>query len=361
MLRQMSNASTSSWSPDMLTALGAYIFAGGFTLGVEKHFRVQAHLEGNNYGVSTCKLNRPWVPVYVGHDKWPTQRFKRQISFVYCNPPCAPFSSAGASILRGKDQWRTDPRTNCMHECFSLLENVEPTVLAIESVTNAFTRGRELFDDFARRANELGYGVTHLLENAKWMDTPQHRKRYFFIASKYQFTHERLNWAPPITVAERLSEVTDPGYHRPVKPELQRYYDQLLQVNGPNGGIRPLWEADNPPETHVRTRFGVKGRPRMMEHRIPLEKPMGAFIGDFHIHPTEPRNLGLNEAKALCGYPLDYRFSNTPGAFSELARGVMPNVGAWLARSVKLTIDSSQKSLLNTQVLNLQDAPSMID
>ena len=341
----------------MLTALGAYIFAGGFTLGVEKHFRVQAHFEGNNYGVPTFKRNRPWVPVYVGYERWPTQRFKHQINFVYCNPPCAPFSSAGASILRGKDQWRTDPRTNCIHQCFSLLEKIEPDVLAIESVTNAFTRGRELFDELALKANNLGYGVTHLLENAKWMDTPQHRKRYFFIAHKNKFIHERLNWVPPVTVAERLRDVTDPGYHRPVRADLQKYYDQLVEVNGPNGGIRPLWEKDNPPETHVRTRFGVQGRPRMMEHRLPVNKPMGAFIGDFHIHPTQPRNLGLNEAKALCGYPLDYQFTNERGAFSELARGVMPNVGAWLARSVASTINAREQIETSSQLIDLQEQP----
>ena len=344
----------------MMTALGAYIFAGGFTLGVEKHFRVQAHLEGNSYGVKTFKLNRPQVPVYIGYDKWPAQRFKRRVNFVYCNPPCAPFSSAGASILNGKDNWRTDPRTACMEQCFSLLEKIEPDVLAIESVTNAFTRGRELFDAFSVRAHEQGYAVTHVLENSKWMETPQHRKRYFFVAHKYALHHERLNWAPPVTVRERLATVQDPGYHRPVKPQYQRYYDQLVEVNGPNGGIRALWEKDNPPESQIRTRFGVAGRPRMMEHRIPIDKPMGAFIGDFHIHPTEPRNLGINEAKALCGYPLDYKFVNDRAAFSELARGVMPNVGAWLARSVRSTIEHAEKTTLEAKILDLQDAPPSI-
>lgn len=341
-----------------LTALGAYIFAGGFHIGVEKHFSVLAHFEDGMYGVRTFRLNRPWVPVYPNVEQWPIEKYAGKVNLVFTNPPCALFSSAGLSIKNGLDNWRTDPRQQCIRNCFSLLEKLRPDVLVIESVPRAFTLGRELFEELAEKAHEQGYGVTHLLENAANHNTPQVRRRYLFIAHRYALTPAPLNWSPAPTVRETLANVSDPGYCRPIRTSHKKYYDALgVNPDGPNHGIRPLWEKDNPPDTWRKGPTGVIGRPRMMEHRIPNDKPMGAFIGDFCIHPTEPRNLGLNEAKALCGFPQDWRFHSLPGAFSELARGVMPNVAEWLARSVKLSIEQGQVAELRQNVLDLTEPP----
>ena len=343
-----------------LKALGAYIFAGGFSIGVEQHFDVLAHLENGTYGVATYRLNRPATPVHTSPASWPIEEYSKVgVDFVFANPPCALFSSAGASILNGIDNWKTDPRQSCIHECFGLLEKFKPTVLVIESVVNAFTRGRELFDTLAAQAHEQGYSVTHVLENACWLGVPQVRKRYFFVAHKKTLTLHAPNWAPPPTVNEILATVKDPGYTRPVKPGLVKYYEGLNQQNGANKGIRSMWEKDNPVETHIMGPSGVMGRPRMMEHRIPYDTPMGAYIGDFCIHPTEPRNLGLEEAKALCCFPADWKFACTPQhAFSELARGVMPPVGEWLARGARDTILYGSPESGNTYIVDYRDAPA---
>ena len=43
-----------------MKALGSYIFAGGFTIGVKKHFDIEAHFEGDGaYGADTFSLNYP--------------------------------------------------------------------------------------------------------------------------------------------------------------------------------------------------------------------------------------------------------------------------------------------------------------
>jgi hypothetical protein len=49
-----------------MKAIGSYIFAGGFTIGVKKHFDIEAHLEGDGYGADTFSLNYPEIPVFVG-------------------------------------------------------------------------------------------------------------------------------------------------------------------------------------------------------------------------------------------------------------------------------------------------------
>lgn len=343
-----------------LTAVGAYIFAGGFTLGIEKSFDVLAHLEHGTYGVETFKLNRPHIPVWTDHAEWP-DAFDAPIDLVYCNPPCALFSAAGASIMKGKgnakDSWRTDPRVACWDHCFSLLERYEPQVLLIESVPLALSRGRELLDSYAARAMEMGYAVTHLLEDARWHGAPQKRPRYIFAAHRMALDLERHNFAPPPTVMETIGHLRNPGYHYP----LQERWMPTVKVLKQGEGLRGAWERVNPPETWVRGPNGVKGRPRFCEHRLRADAPMGAYIGDFFIHPTQDRRIGLNEAKALCGFPAEFKFSNDKAAFSELARGVLPPVGAWLGRSAAAAIRRGAPIQSRVGVLDLRTPEGIND
>jgi site-specific DNA-cytosine methylase/2-polyprenyl-3-methyl-5-hydroxy-6-metoxy-1,4-benzoquinol methylase len=75
-------------------AIGSYVFAGGFTLGVSKHFDVACHLEEGPYGVAVTKANFPDMPVHVGFDQWPMEQLaKKQWSLLFGNPPClSPYS-----------------------------------------------------------------------------------------------------------------------------------------------------------------------------------------------------------------------------------------------------------------------------
>ena len=115
-----------------------------------------------------------------------------------------------------------------------------------------------------------------------------------------------------------------------------------LDVIQPNEGFRKYWEIDNPPDTHDKDPRGfVRGRPRMMEARLPWDTHMGAFIGDFYIHPTEPRNLGVNEARALCCYPTKWKIGcPEPSAFSEFARAVLPPAADWLGEQIVASLEN---------------------
>src|SRR6185369_10322557 len=77
------------------TALGAHIYAGGFSLGVRRHFDVLCHFEEWKFGVATVEQNLK-IPVHVGEPStWPINEYTGYVDFVYCNPPCAPWSRAG--------------------------------------------------------------------------------------------------------------------------------------------------------------------------------------------------------------------------------------------------------------------------
>lgn len=320
----------------MLKAVGVDIFAGGFTLGVERHFDVLCHLEHGPYGVGTFRLNRPHVPVHHPPSSWPLSELAGRVDFMYANPPCAIVSVAGAGIRHGHaDNWRRDPRTQCIRDVIDAAVVVRPRALALESVTRLYTHAGELVNEQVAKLLSAGYGVTHLLVNVSWHGAHQQRKRYFLLAHLTPLSFERLNYAPPDTLDEVLSEVGDPGWSAPVKPAVAA----LAARCRPGEGLREVWERDNPPDTWVEGPNGVVGRPRMMEFRLPGDRVAGVFFGDFHWHPRENRRLGLNEAKALCGFPADYQFSHPPGAFSEMARGVMPPMAGWLARQVARSLD----------------------
>jgi site-specific DNA-cytosine methylase len=324
-----------------LTAVGAYIFAGGFTAGVKRAgFDVRAHLEGGPYGVTTAKLNWPDLAIHYPEHAWPLDEY-RGVNFVYCNPTCAIFSAMGIRTTRGPDAWLTDPRVNCWYRSFALLPELRPDVLMIESVTQAYTTGRPMIDELTRRARALGYSVTHLLYDTIHFNIPQHRRRFFFIAHRApKFLGLELDFHQPLpTVGEALSTITEPGeYHPQVElPFFTKWIGQVQQGER----MSAVWMRCVPPESRVRNRFGgFIGRPGFNVKRLDLSKPSSAFIGNEFFHPTENRRLGANEMKAICGYPADFRLDGPARGFgSLLARAVMPPVGEWLGNAVARTIN----------------------
>jgi site-specific DNA-cytosine methylase len=325
-----------------MRALGAYIFAGGFTVGVKRAgFDVTCHLEGSNYGVPTAKANWPELPVHFPEAAWPTDGPEVDaLDFVYCNPPCAVFSPMGIVTTRGADSWRDDPRTSCWHHAFGLLERKRPRAWACESVPQAYTRGRPMIDDMTRRALEMGYSVTHLLLDAKWTGIPQSRKRFFLVCHRpSRLTGHQFNYAPPPTVGDVLATVPEPG-HRTITTSRKDWY-HLIENTPPGDRVVHTWERFHPEETRERNAQGkVKGRPSFQDRRLRADEVMGAWVGDKFYHPTEHRHIGVNEAKAICGYPPEFIIakSDMRGFGSLLARAVMPTVGEWLGRAVAATL-----------------------
>ena len=169
-----------------MKALGTYIFAGGFTIGVSKHFNVQAHFEMKpGLYKKTFQANFPDIPVYEGEEEWPRKKFKDKIDFVYCNPPCAPWSNLG-STQKGAQAWRNDPRIACWRNSFNLLKELRPKAIAIESVPRVYSinGGRPMIMELTKEANKLGYQVNHLLIDGGFTGLNHSRKRFFFHCGK---------------------------------------------------------------------------------------------------------------------------------------------------------------------------------
>ncbi len=350
------------------TALGVYIFAGGFTLGVKRAgFRVLAQLEGGPYGVATTRANHPRLPVHTVVDEWPLESFRGAVDFVYGNPPCAPFSNAGVSSKRSREgkshneSWRTDARVSCIRNMFRVLDVVRPHVWAWESVQPALKKGRPLVEDLTRAALELGYSATYLLVNAVHIGVPQIRRRFFcvFHDVRIPWTYERLDRADWKTVAQAFEPITSGRVANTPDPPPPLYeHNELIPMIEPGGNLRSVWERMNPPETRELNRHGgVLGRPRMLGgYRLLADRPSPTILGGIDkIHPTEHRYVTLMEQQLLCGYPPDYKFvGSVVGCYQQTAQAVMPPVGEWLARNVRAALEAGIPTSGEVDVANLE-------
>lgn len=323
------------------TALGAYTFGGGFTLGVQKYFKVQAHFEEDNYGVRTAKLNFPKMPIYVGPEEWPRDEFYG-VDFVYGNPPCAAWSALGKTIGGGSRWWENDPRVNCSRIHMSLVPSIEPKVWAWESVYRAWGTGRDFIEDMAEYLMTNGYHVYFVLHDAQHIWGRQRRHRIFVVASKVAIDW-KCPFVDPITVEQSLFEE--------FPKELERVhgedFEESRMANDHFSKIpKSFWNACPPgtPLRQVQKKWAESGRklPKGIWKfgfgvvRLPMERVAGTMVGPDSLHPVENRKLSLEEYAFLCGYPIDWKFETKAhgASVSLMTRAVLPKTGEWLAKNV---------------------------
>jgi DNA (cytosine-5)-methyltransferase 1 len=276
-------------------------------------------------------------------------------------PPCAAWSVAGYTKTKGTDKWKTDPRVNCTRQHFGLLANYRPKVWVWESVTQAFTKGREFCDALAQEAISLGYSVTYLLHDSRWLGLPQVRKRFFMVCHRVEFTPTKPDFTKTYTPSEFLSRVRDRGGRDDQPYVSSRAVDlTLLKEVRPGERLSKFWERHcmkgiPPGEWERNASGGCVGRPPFGIVRLPTDGPCGAIVGYGMIHPTEDRYLSTRELQVLSGFPQDYQFTpnGANARASEIARGVCPPVGEWLARAVASAISRGKE--VETPTLTLID------
>lgn len=311
-------------------AVGVDIFAGGFTVGVARHFRVEAQLEEGDFGVATFRRNFPHVPVTVGHGSWPVVG---SVDLMYGNPPCSPWSSVGRSMRRGRDSWRTDPNVEYARRYLEYGLRNRPKVWVLESVPPI--QKSEFLLDVGQTWLDAGYAFTLVRQDAKFWGLPQQRRRCFLVAHTVavDWQHHVDPLDKPVTAGEVLETVPTAGVVDPLNYDL----DELLPDLGYGGNLRDLWSSRN---AHVieATPPGqpVPGRPVLMTHRIKPDKASCTVVGqNSYIHPFEHRPIGHLEAARLCGYPDDYEWDPSAGyLLAQIAKSVTPPAGEFLAWNV---------------------------
>lgn len=315
----------------MYTALGVSVYAGGFTLGMRRHFDVRAHFEAGTFGVETFKRNQPGIPVYTDRTRWPRRDYAG-VDVIYANPPCSVWSICGRSLFTGNDNWKTDRNLQHSIDAMNLVFSMRPKIFALESVSLLETRGRDFIMQFAGAASEIGYATTLFQLDPKLWGLPQQRRRVFLIAHRVALGPPQL---PPstsrnpafadvkMTVDDAISGLTDPGFVAP----LVRGYDEVLKMGVKEGEqLARVWERAHC--IGVREGMGtgrrLRGRPSFSAHRVKGYEPCDSIIGSSQafIHPHEDRFLGSRELGVLCGFPEDYIWPQSTQAGVEIGKGV---------------------------------------
>lgn len=316
-------------------AVGAYLFGGGFARGVAAAgFRVPLTLEPNAYGTVAATRNVAGLAALYPESAWPdgTSGATREPTLLFANPPCAVWSSLGASHIKSFDR-ELDARAECWGKVLDLVARYRPTSVAVETVARAWgtTHGQAALRAHARRLVGMGYSATLWFHDAQHLGMAQRRVRVMLLGTRVGDVVAHLP-APvaPRTVADVL--LTD---------ELLRNPGEPTDSEERRIAWRPLWEAAATRPRDFRTLHGELGGgrpiPGIYYRRLVADKPMGTYVaGDHCWHPTEPRPLGWRECLALCGYPLDWTVPNlgVKSASSLLARAVLPPVGEAVARAL---------------------------
>lgn len=332
-----------------LKAVAAYVYAGGFSLGVREYVPVQAHLEDEKpYGENIINLNRKlfWGDMPVHPFPWP----KVKADLLFSNPPCAPFSNCNPNSF--KDGWRSDSRLQCWENVVEYGLKHRFPFIAIETVPQAYSKAEDFLAEKMNLFIEKGYQAMIFLHNAMLMGSCQNRPRLLFLASIYDIHLEPYYHKPIDTVDSKLDcvYVAEGDEYQPVPA---KRHEELLVYTRPGERFRDAWNRLNPPESRVLNHLGhVRGRPSFGIRRLKGSEQCGTMVGYDLVHPQFNRYLNNAELKAITDFPAEYLFVKSGSAKNYMARGVSSKVGQWLGRTVLNTLSKRKKPIIKGIIHN---------
>jgi site-specific DNA-cytosine methylase len=337
----------------MKKAVGIHVFAGGFTVGVQKVFDVAHQLEVHGFGLETaehmCKLEAINCPA----DQWP----HIDAEFAFGNPRCTGFSTITSGY--GENTHGPWAKQTCdIHE-FCQYAAGRYDIAIWESVQQAFSVGRPLLDYLRDEVfAPKHYRIAHVFVNAATFGNPQMRKRYFFVAyrddrpfnitpppmSGYYCTPyhamydikdrpvKEFNWCDEDYSEDSYVKLTDDEKATlPYLPNgwcmntLARWFNQAMPPK-----FQETWQlrnSDIPFSLHCPTRLNWLARCPT------LHGSCGRFI-----HPEHDRACTVMELARLMGWPEAPR-GKLP--FAQIAKGIVPAVGEWLAQQAESYLDNA--------------------
>ncbi len=326
-------------------AIGVHCFAGGFTGGVQQVFDVVGHLERYDFGLETSR--KVWgVDPVISCDprEWP--RIEADICFA--NPKCTAWSCTTAGY--STDGHGVNAR-QCegTHDVFDYALGHYPIVV-LESVNQAYSTGAPLFAEYTRRAQTLGYRVAHVFVNGAMLGNAQQRRRYFYVAypADKQFNVNVPKVSPyyPVlydAIGHQRHRKTEPydrksaDYHRDSYPLLHES-DRHVIPNLPTGwNLNTMAEYDNAAVTDThRKKWATRASnlPFSMHSisRCSWLRPCPTLQSSSTrlIHPWHDRPFTVGELSILMGWG-DHKIPIGHNPSAQLAKGVVPAVGEWIA------------------------------
>lgn len=361
--------------PTNMIAIGCHVFAGGFTMGVRNVFNVPHQLETHNFGRETVESmgiefinhDSPDSAILAKEELWPDP--PEGTVFMFGNPRCTAFSCTTSGHDEGvHGAWAK--ATKDIHQFMHYGTRHQIPVLCWESVQQAYTTGHELLHYLRRTYCEPhGYRIVHLFLNAATFGNAQHRRRYFFVATR---TGHSFDIEPPpmperhTTVGDVLLQPEWEQYESRIAPSnfsLKSAYhhdcmmrksdlEQVIilhklmkhgeclnefaaRVAGPNDDATPLYELHQQLGLLWDTRVSDMPFSLHCMHRLHPDEAMpviSSSAGRF-LHPEKWRGLTLREIARLMGWPPGV-LPLGPKPIAQIGKGIVPSVGEWLAQQV---------------------------
>ena len=355
------------------TALGAHVFAGGFTLGLLDKFEIKAHYEQLKLASEHAIHNFDFpVEIMPEMEDWP---LPRGIDFLFGNPPCHGFSAINMTV---KTKDRVNYRDNVYMENFVKYSiALRPKVACFEMVCGLMNAGAVLLDRFIKEWNEAGYSTTIVKVAAMNHGIPQLRRRIFVVAHKIKMPDTPAITTPnDVVVADAISDLEnqpegdEPTKYAtraqtPLQRELRRgnrkvhnhvwaesKWDPFLHLLEPGSNLAtlPTKILDKHFRGKDKRERGVSPPGSFLFKTSPTRRAgvIGGQPGQFHY--LHNRMISVRESARIMGYPDWFEFVGTSlgKKYAGIGKAVSPKVTAWLGEWVHEALNPSRQKRVVT-------------
>ena len=308
----------------MIKAIDFFCGAGGLTRGLlDAGITVVAGIDSDDRLRTTYERNNP-PSRFIGADIKDVDIHalrtklnilpKETVLYAACTP-CQPFSTLNTRSA-------VDDRKLLLLDFASIVEQAPPDYIIVENVPGLRSVvGREIYQEFRRTLDLMGFRIDADLLDAKEFGVPQTRKRFILVASR----HENLHLPDP-TTRTRFNTVRDAIRELPairdgessdsvtnhIARQLLPHHRRIVKAVPINGGSRrdvldtsillPCHRKN--PSAH-RDVFG------RMSWDLPAPtltaRCTDVYCGRF-IHPEQDRGISVREAAALQTFDSQYEF-----------------------------------------------------
>jgi DNA (cytosine-5)-methyltransferase 1 len=321
--------------PDAPVAIDLFAGAGGLSEGFEQEgFRIALAVDLDRHAAQTYRANHPGVPAVEMDITAATAAQVRklavggdQIDAVIAGPPCQGYSAAGKREPK-------DAKNVLFRHVVKLAKELKTEFIVMENVPGLQrVNGRKFKDRILAYIRTQGFSVGAELLNAQDFDTPQRRRRYFFLARE-KGAGPRPGKPPAETprhktglLRQRFKNLPELGPGE--NAEYRRLKDGSYLING----------STMTHSTRVIEKISKieAGKGPISYRRLDSDAARTLIAGHraLPVHPWLHRSISVREAACIQGFRKDYVFCG-PRAEQPLqvANAVPPAVAAAVARSV---------------------------
>ena len=353
----------------MCKALGMYVFAGSFSIGVmNAGYKIDRVLEISDemleQNAKHFIYNYPDIPV-VKRSEWNTDVYKEELKeeeydLLYANPPCSGLSNINRNASADSDV------NKHIYDVVRMINTIQPKSFIIENAPTLITRGKKILDYLVQVLKD-NYMITIIRDYAGNHRVPMKRQRTLVVGTKVDL-FPPINSFPVLhyeyeymTVEQCLEGVEYTHSNMTLVPErsckdLEKYYyavkrgDSIMSTLAKSiNSVLDVQVLEELGLSENRMSQILKLKEKMDNGKGAYEKspsrlkediaPSLASVIEF-IHPIEDRPLYIREYARLMGYPDTFEFVEDAKVpyIQAIAQGVPVNFAFWIANELRQSI-----------------------